>query len=156
MQVESSVAMKKQVEDMGVVFEKMGRSPMVGRVYAYLMLAEPPYKSFDEIREFLLASKSAISNALNALMKEGAVDYMTFSGDRKRYFKLNLNQIFERTNAALNNFDTMNQLLEQALEARKNSKHLDFNEGLQREYDFNKFIYDEVRKAVATWREENL
>jgi len=47
------------VEKMGVHFEQSGFSPMTGRVFAYLLLAEPAQKDFNEIPNFLDVSKSA-------------------------------------------------------------------------------------------------
>ena len=54
------------VEILGVQMEKFGRSPMESRVFAYLLVAEPPHASFDEIKEFLKAlSKSMQEVAVN-------------------------------------------------------------------------------------------
>src|SRR6476620_1982010 len=93
--MESSAANKsaskllEKVEKMGIMIEQMGRAPVPGRIISYLMLSEPPYRDFYEIQEFLKASKSTISTALNQLMQAGVVNYITFSGDRKRYFQIN-------------------------------------------------------------------
>ncbi|MCB0644256.1 MAG: hypothetical protein KDC44_21580, partial [Phaeodactylibacter sp.] len=71
--------LKQKVEQIGVQFEMIGMPPMNARVFAFLLLAEPPHQDFYSIQEFLSASKSSISNSLNKLMTEGVVDYMTFS-----------------------------------------------------------------------------
>src|SRR3954469_24661302 len=79
----------EKVEKIGIMIEQMGHAPVPGRIISYLMLSEPPYRDFYEIQEFLKASKSTISNALNQLMQAKVVNYTTFSGDRKRYFQIN-------------------------------------------------------------------
>src|ERR1044071_9320383 len=101
MQKMASAATKKtdslaeKVEKMGVMIEQMGHAPVPGRIVSYLMLSEPPYRGFYEIQEFLKASKSSISTALNQLMQAGVVNYITFSGDRKRYFQINTKGLSE-------------------------------------------------------------
>ncbi len=90
--VASDERTRQQVEKLGVIFEQTGVGPMVGRVVGCLILAEPPYKSFDEIVSFLGASKSAVSNALTLLQSLAVVDYFKQPGDRKRYFRLNIDQ----------------------------------------------------------------
>ena len=89
------------IEKIGVKTEKMGYSPLSGRILGALLLAEPPYMTFDYLCEFLSASKSSISNNLNVLMKEGVnmIEYFTIPGDRKRYFKIS----FENWNKHLKN-----------------------------------------------------
>ena len=89
------------IEKIGVKTEKMGDSPLSGRILGALLLAEPPYMTFDYLCESLSASKSSISNNLNVLMKEGVnmIEYFTIPGDRKRYFKIS----FENWNKHLKN-----------------------------------------------------
>ncbi len=142
---------KRKVEEMGVFFEQAGHSPMNGRVFAYLLLSEPPYRDFYEIQEFLGASKSAISNALNGLMDKGAVNYMTFSGDRRRYFKVNTEGWLNITKEQVKQVTHLKKLIEAVLEERSGSKHLDFNEGLQEIIDFYTFLGAEMEQAVAKW-----
>ena len=85
----SANQLAEKVEKIGIMIEQMGHAPVPGRIVAYLMLSEPPYRDFYEIQEFLKASKSTISTALNQLMQAGVVNYITFSGDRRRYFQIN-------------------------------------------------------------------
>src|SRR6188768_26433 len=84
----SASRLSDKVEKIGIMIEQMGHAPVPGRILAYLMLSEPPYRDFYEIQEFLKASKSSISTALNQLMQAGVVNYITFSGDRRRYFQI--------------------------------------------------------------------
>lgn len=142
---------KQAVEEMGVILEKFGRSPMEGRVFAYLLISEPPHRSFDEIREFLDASKSAISNALTMLQREGSVTYMTFSGDRKRYFKVDTDGWFRKVEAGAKSLSALNGLLQQVVEMRRNSSHTEFNDKLIEILEFQLFLSSAVDKAVKEW-----
>lgn len=144
---------KERVEAMGVFFEKAGYSPMMGRVFALLLLSEPPYQDFYQIQEFLSASKSAVSNALNTLMKGGSVDYITFSGDRKRYFRVNLARWLNDSRERVKQIDAINLLLKGVLDERADSKHLAFNEGLQKMIDFHSHLASGMQRIMKEWDE---
>jgi len=80
----AEAARKEHIERVGLFFEKSGFPRMVGRVLGYLLIAEPPHKTFNEIQEYLQASKSSISTSLQFLLNQGLVGYFTLPGDRKR------------------------------------------------------------------------
>jgi len=46
---------------------RYGMAPMVGRLLGYLAICEPREQSIAELAEALLASRSAITNAVNTL-----------------------------------------------------------------------------------------
>jgi DNA-binding transcriptional regulator GbsR (MarR family) len=143
---------KQEVENLGVVFEKFGRSPMVSRVFAFLLLSEPPHQSFEQIVEFLDASKSSISNTLHFLQAEGTVSYITFSGERKRYFKIDTKVWMNNLIGSANNLSAFNILLENVLSLRSESKHQDFNDEIQKLLDFQTFLSEKIEIAVREWR----
>lgn len=80
--------LKHETENLGLSFDKLGLPPLAGRVLAYLMLSEPPFRTFDEIVAYLQASKSSVSTTLKYLEQMEMISYKTFPGDRKRYFKV--------------------------------------------------------------------
>lgn len=152
---EKQERIKEKVEEMGIFFEKAGYSPMMGRVFALLLLSEPPYQDFYQIQEFLSASKSAISNALNMLMKSGTVDYITFSGDRKRYFRVNIEHWLQDSKMRIKQVDSINRILKGVLEERADSGHLAFNEGLQLMIDFHSHLASGLERIMQEWDEKN-
>lgn len=90
--METNKETKELVEKIGVFLEKaVNFQPVPARIAGYLLLSEPPYKTFDEIREYLNVSKSAVSQALNLLISQSFIDYITLPGDRKRYFRITAN-----------------------------------------------------------------
>jgi len=131
------IKIRECIEKFGVYYKKTGHQPMVGRLMAYLMLAEPPHKTFEEIVEFLISSKSAVSNTLNMLMYMGIVDYVKFSGDRKRYFRLNQNAWNTMFEAQIQEFSNLRGLVQEILNLRSeqfpelNQEISDFNSLLQ-------------------------
>src|ERR1700729_3019809 len=56
--------------------------PMVGRVLGYLLVCEPRDQTIAELSEALLASRSAITGALNVLERTDAVRRSRAAGER--------------------------------------------------------------------------
>ncbi len=142
---------EQKVEDMGVVFERLGRTPMSGRVFAYLLLADPHYQPFDDIVEFLGASKSAVSNALTLLQQDSSVSYVTFSGDRKRYFKIDTHGWLKQLKAGARNLAQFNDMLKGVYAFRKENGSGEFNKELLKLLDFQNYLSREIDNAIEKW-----
>ncbi len=145
---------KELVEKIGVVYEKAGHTPMAGRIAGVLFLAEPPFMSFDELTDELYASKSAVSNALNLLMAMGLVDYKTFPGDRKRYFKINLKALDLILRKEIENINTLSTLLKKVRKARSN-KYVEFNKEIDTFTNLLDIFYIEYPKIIERWENSN-
>lgn len=144
---------KRKVEDMGVTFEKTGHSPMAARIFSFLLLAEPAYQSFDEIREFLGASKSAVSNALTLLQHEGIVSYLTFNGDRKRYFKVDTESWLKLLIESARSFSSFNETLKGVYEYRKKNASGELNKELLKLLEFQDYLSKKIDHAIADWKD---
>lgn len=149
--MKANKAVEQKVEDLGVIMEQFSFTPIEGRVFAYLLVANPPYQSFDEIMEFLKASKGSTSNALNRFMHEGTITYRTFSGDRKRYFMIDLDpwkKHLENTAMTLTSFS---KILEETLEIRNKDEHIEFVNKLQDLLAFQIYLSDQIEIAITRW-----
>jgi DNA-binding MarR family transcriptional regulator len=56
--------------------------PMAGRVLGYLLVCDPPDQSIAELSEALLASRSAITGALDVLERLHAIQRLRAAGER--------------------------------------------------------------------------
>lgn len=146
---------EEMVEQMGVFFEQRGLTPIHGRVFAYLLLAEPPHKDFYEIQAFLKASKSAISNALKFLINQKLVKYTTFSGDRRRYFQVDMDGWLFHTKNKIRQAATLNELVSNVLETRSDQKYQAFNQELKRMNDFNVQLTVVLDQFIEKWNQSN-
>ncbi len=142
------VDIKNKVEEIGIELEKLGRKPMEGRVFAYLLLSDPPHQTFDEIREFLNASKSAISYALNNLQNEKTVKYITFSGDRKRYFKVDTDGWKERLIQTAKSFNQINDSIKDVIEIRKNYSDKELTKKIEKVHRFQTKLAQIIDEAA--------
>src|SRR3712207_397907 len=76
------------VEDMGRYMEAHGFPRMAGRMFAWLLICDPPGQTAAEIAERLHASRGAISGAARLLTNAGLVKRSTRRGDRREYFSI--------------------------------------------------------------------
>jgi DNA-binding Lrp family transcriptional regulator len=61
---------------------RFGMAPMVGRLIGYLAVCDPREQSISELAEALLASRSAIANAVNTLETIGLIRRSRAAGER--------------------------------------------------------------------------
>jgi hypothetical protein len=69
---------------------RYGMPPMVGRLLGYLSICEPSEQSIGELAEALLASRSAIAGAVNALVTLGLIRRSRAAGERMDRVQIDL------------------------------------------------------------------
>ena len=74
------------VEEMGQFLASLGMTPMAGRMWGWLLIADPPEQTAAEIAEALHASRGAISGTARLLATSGLIRRTTRRGDRREYF----------------------------------------------------------------------
>jgi DNA-binding transcriptional regulator GbsR (MarR family) len=152
---EKKYSLSEKVEQIGIMIEQTGQAPLRGRIVSYLMLSEPPYRDFFEIQKFLKASKSSISTALNHLTQAGVVNYITFSGDRKRYFQIDTRGLFTMIKQKYKQGQKINEMIRETLQHRKNSEFQSFNKELKEVIDFSSYVHKGIEKLMADWEKNH-
>src|SRR4030043_931841 len=119
---------KELVETMGRVYDKEGFQPIAGRILGLLTIMDKEQFTFDEIVEELQISKSSASNALHMLEIRDIIEYVTKSGDRKRYFRMKKLDKFSLIDDHISKLKKTNDFLQNVLElkANKNSENSSF------------------------------
>lgn len=147
---------KEFIEKIGVRTERMGYSPLAGRIIGALLFVEPPYMTFEDLCEYLSASKSSISTNLNLLMKDdiGMVEYFTFPGDRKRYFKISIENWKEHLDQCTEDFEFSDKLLKDILVYRKENKlEEELTKNLEVISSFYQFMLKKLPTLVEEWKQ---
>ena len=76
------------MEEVGIVFEQTGLPRMAGRVFGWLLIAEPTYQSPSELAEVLMASKGSISTTVRLLIQMGLIERHIIPGERHDHFQI--------------------------------------------------------------------
>ncbi len=74
------------VEAMGQYLGSYGMTPMAGRLWAWLLICDPPAQTAGDLAVALKASRGAISGAAASLSSAGMIRRMRRRGDRREYF----------------------------------------------------------------------
>lgn len=141
---------KSVIEQIGINYEQFGMQPAAARVMGLLYVADKPELSFDEITECLQISKSATSNAINLLLQTEQIEYTTFSGDRKRYFRLKISNWREGFAKKIENMTSFAGLLRQVLEVRT-KETTQFNDSLEELINFMDYIHLQLPRLLQDW-----
>ena len=74
------------VEAMGQFLGDYGMTPMAGRLWAWLLICDPPAQTAGDLADALKASRGAISGAAASLTSAGMIRRVRRRGDRREYF----------------------------------------------------------------------
>lgn len=129
------------IEELGVIMEsKHQLAPVAARILSTLILTGQGGITFDRLVRSLNASKSTISTHLDQLQNTNKIKYFTKPGDRKRYFIVNQNLIFEVIDEMTAQWETekavqqkilrYKQMSNTLLEEKENPFDLDFQKDL--------------------------
>lgn len=141
---------KELIEKIGVFHEKFGFQPVAARIHGLLLVSEKTDLSFDEIREELMVSKSAVSNALNLLMSMKQVDYITRPGDRKRHFKSNISKWKSFMRDLVNFAENYRDLFKEVANSRGDSNP-EFNSVINELVSFIDFMINSFPDIMKNW-----
>ncbi|MDP9869337.1 MULTISPECIES: GbsR/MarR family transcriptional regulator [Streptosporangium] len=73
------------VDRMGLVFERFAATRTMGRMYAWLMICDPPHQSLTELAADLGVSKTAVSTVARQMEGAGMLERVPAPGREHRY-----------------------------------------------------------------------
>jgi DNA-binding MarR family transcriptional regulator len=94
---------------------RYGFPPMVGRLHGYLAVCDPPEQSIDELAEALLASRSAIANAVKSLEGMHAVRRSRAAGERMDRVRIDVSSA-EALGFDVSEYEELGELVRDGLE----------------------------------------
>ena len=121
--MEESERIKKQrelIERIGRNNERDGFQPVTARILGLLMVMDKEEYTFDEIVDEMQISKSSASNAFRNLELRGVIEYVTYPGDRKRYFRFVSGDINEIIAEIEKRMQQKLHIMQQIIELKKN------------------------------------
>ena len=76
------------IEDVGQYMSGLGVPRMAGRMWAWLLLADPEPQSAQEVATRLQASRGAVSGAARVLTANGLIRRSRRAGDRREFYAI--------------------------------------------------------------------
>lgn len=143
---------KELIERLGVLNEKEGLQPAISRVAALLLISPNTELTFDQIKDTLHLSKSATSNAINMLLSTGRIDYITKSGDRKRYFRSKITTWKEEMKSKFSTMSDIADIFEEILKQRPGNT-VEFNKTLSDIVHFVRYMNEQLPNLYKSWEQ---
>ena len=140
------------VEIMGRISSRGGSTALAGRILGLLSFLDQEEFTFEEIVDRLKISKSSVSTTLNHLMESDKIEYITYPGDRKRYFRIKVNTpktFIQSLRKYIERFEKVNRA---ALDLKKdrNSRSGKNIQAMLKSLNFWKAQMDEYEKEFVT------
>ena len=144
----------KFIEETGSLIEKKGFSPIASRILSFLLIADTEEKNFYEIQESLNASKSAVSNGIGFLLDKNFIRANTNPGDRKRYFRLNIELWIELLKSITEEYKGYRGAIDRALDLRSD-KFTESNSQLAKIRDLYQLFEEKLPVILSEWETKN-
>lgn len=113
------------IEELGVIIERKDQlAPVAARIMSTLILTGQEGITFDRLVQDLNASKSTVSTHLDQLQTINKIKYFTKPGDRKRYFIVNPNLIFDVIDEMTARWESEKAVHQKILEYKQMSNEL--------------------------------
>ncbi len=142
------------VEEIGLLFERSGTPRMAGRILGWLLIADPPHQSTDQLIAALSASKGSVSMMTRLLIQIGLIERIALPGQRRDYFRVRPNAWARLLREQSGMLTVMRETAERglALLADETAEH---RRRLEEMRDFYAFFEREFPGLLARWEAEH-
>jgi DNA-binding MarR family transcriptional regulator len=138
------------VEDMALYLEREGLPRMAGRIFAWLLVCDPPHQSAADLARALQASKGSISTMTGLLVRARLIERTALPGHRRDYFRIRPRAMSELLLEATARIAAFRRLAEQGL-ALLEGEPEPVRERLQDVRAVAAFLEGEYPALVARW-----
>lgn len=138
------------VEDAGLFFEQGGLPRMSGRIIGWLLIANPPYQSAEQLAEGLQASKGSISTMTRLLIQFRLIERVAIPGERRDYFAINGNAWLTLFEHRIQSLSTFRRLAERGLRLVENEPP-EVRHNLEEIGDLYSWLEGEMRDVMQRW-----
>lgn len=143
---------RRFVEDLGLFFETAGQTRMAGRIFAALLLADPPEMSSSDLAGYLSVSSGSVSTMTRELIRLGLVERVGVPGERRDFFRANVGALPQLLRERLGVVGRMHELMERG-EELVNGKDPQVRRRLEEIHAFYEYFEGELEQVLARWDE---
>lgn len=144
------------IEKLGLHFETHINFPRIaGKIFAYLLISDPPEQTAKQITQKLQISKSSFSSMARLLIQTELLEEITKPGERSRYYKIKEGVGEQSFTKRLESLTRVRDILKggRSLLEGKNPKLIRRIDDLDEAYAFYE---DGLSTMIAKWRELQL
>ena len=123
--------------------------PMAGRVLGYLLVCEPPAQTIAELSDALLASRSAVTGALDVLERIDTIQRSRAAGERMDRVRVDLSSA-ESRGFDVTEYQELGDLAREGLEVLKDAP-ADRRESLMELEAFADWLVERMRTLQQEW-----
>lgn len=142
------------IEELAQVNETLGHQPAMSKILALLTVSDETELTFDQIKETLGLSKSAVSQALTQLSMVKKISYKTRIGDRKRYFHVRMADWDTQILQQFQGIESLIAIYKKVL-AERPATTKEFNESMADMTNFLSLIHNQVIATYQKYQEEH-
>lgn len=135
------------------MFEAVGMPRMAGRIFGWLLIANPPHQSMGELVEVLQASKGSISTMTRLLIQIGLIERVSLPGQRRDYFQIKPHAWSQLSQQRMTQIRAFRQLAERGLDMLADQPPL-MRQRLQEMRDMHAFLEREMPLLDQRWQQE--
>ena len=141
------------IDQMGIAFDELGAPRMMGRIFGYLLVCDPPWQSAPQLCEALDASKGSVNTITRQLIQAGLLERVAVKGERATYLQVRSGAWSEMIRFRMRGMHHLRMVAEGGLELLANAP-AEQRERLQRFHDFYEYIEREFEAFISRFEEE--
>ncbi len=130
---------------------RYGFPPMVGRLIGYLSVCDPPDQSVNELADALLASRSAIANAVKVLEAMNLLTRTRAAGERMDRVRIDISSP-NATGMDTSEYEEMRELVREGLEVLRDEP-IERRAVLLELCAFADFLLEQMPRLQQEWEE---
>ncbi len=141
------------VEDVALFFEAGGLPRIAGRIFAYLLVSDPPHRTAAELAEAIGASKGSISTMTRLLLNAGLIERVAIPGERATYFCADSTGFERRFEASTATLGAFLPIADRGLALLK-GESAERRRPLRELRELHAFFHEEMPRLLEKWRRQ--
>ena len=149
----ADTALRAWVEDLAIFLERDGLPRMAGRIFAWLLVCEPPAQTMEDLAQALQGSKASMSTMTRLLLQAGLIQRVRSPGARADRFLVPPGHWVELWESRVRQVSVARALLERGLglASRRPTADRSRLEELHEQYEW---MERELPRLLARWERE--
>lgn len=127
--------------------------PVAGRIFGYLLICDPPYKTASQMVERLSIAKSTVSTIMRPMMQLGFMEEFTLPGERSRMYRIRETGWEELFLKKMSGLSEIRALLDEGREILK-EKPRALSKRIDEMHAMYAFFEREIPPLVERWNKE--